>query len=132
MADVQRRVTKAGEVRWDVRYRDDARQQRKRSFGRKVDAQRFARSVETDLLRGDWIDPRRGKELFGVWAEMWMETLGQPQAQDTRELRVDRPSASAATLCDDADRVDRLSVCAGLRRRAQAGRPRRRHGPQHP
>ena len=77
MADVQRRVTKAGEVRWDVRYRDDARHQRKRSFERKVDAQRFARSVETDLLRGDWIDPRRGKELFGAWAEMWMETLGR-------------------------------------------------------
>jgi hypothetical protein len=31
MADLQRRVTKSGEVRWDVRYRDDARQQRKRS-----------------------------------------------------------------------------------------------------
>ncbi len=92
MADVQRRVTKAGEVRWDVRYRDDARQQRKRSFGRKVDAQRFARSVETDLLRGDWIDPRRGKELFGVWAEMWMETLGsrKPKTRESYESIVHR------------------------------------------
>ena len=25
MADLQRRVTKFGEVRWDVRYRDDGR-----------------------------------------------------------------------------------------------------------
>jgi excisionase family DNA binding protein len=25
---------------------------------------RFARTVETDLLRGDWIDPRFGQELF--------------------------------------------------------------------
>ena len=40
MADIQKRQTKSG-VRWDVRYRDDARRQRKRSFERKVDAQRF-------------------------------------------------------------------------------------------
>ena len=46
-------------MRWDVRYRDDTRQQRKKSFTRKVDAQRFANTVETDVLRGDWIDPRR-------------------------------------------------------------------------
>src|SRR6476620_11177836 len=66
MADLQKRITKSGAVRWDVRYRDHARGQRKRSFDRKLDAQRFARSVETDLLRGDWIDPRRGQELFEV------------------------------------------------------------------
>ena len=62
MADVQKRVTASGELRWDVRYRDDARRQRKRSFERKVDALRFGRAVETDLLRGDWIDPRRSQE----------------------------------------------------------------------
>lgn len=63
MADLQRLVTAGGEVRWDVRYRDEARRQRKRSFTRKSDAQRFANSVETDLVRGDWIDP---KQLDGV------------------------------------------------------------------
>jgi hypothetical protein len=77
-------VTRSGEVRWDVRYRDDARQQRKRRFERKLDAQRFARSVETDLLRGEWIDPRRGQELFEVWAAMWMETLAS-RKPETRE-----------------------------------------------
>jgi integrase len=87
MADLQRRVTKSGEVRWDVRYRDDARQQRKRSFERKLDAQRFARSVETDLLRGDWIDPRRGQEPFGEWAAKWLETLGnrKPKTRESYE-----------------------------------------------
>ena len=92
MADLQRRVTKSGEVRWDVRYRDDARQQRKRSFERKLDAQRFARSVETDLLRGDWIDPRRGQELFEVWAAMWMETLAsrKPKTRESYESIVHR------------------------------------------
>ena len=124
---VQRRVTKAGEVRWDVRYRDDARQQRKRSFERKLDAQRFARSVETDLLRGDWIDPRRGRELFEMWAAMWMETLA---AANPRRARATSRS-SIATCCHafgDTDRVDRLSVCARLRERTTLRRPRSRPG----
>jgi integrase len=92
MADIQKRVTRTGAVRWDVRYRDDARRQRKRSFERKVDATRFARSVETDLLRGDWIDPKRGKELFGVWADMWLETLGsrKPKTRESYESIVHR------------------------------------------
>ncbi len=92
MADLQKRVTASGEVRWDVRYRDDARRQRKRSFERKLDAQRFARGVETDLLRGDWIDPRRGQELFDVWAAKWVETLGsrKPKTRETYESIVRR------------------------------------------
>jgi Phage integrase, N-terminal SAM-like domain len=87
VADVQKRLNKSGEVRWDVRYRDDAGQQRKRGFERKLDAQRFARSVETDLLRGDWIDPRRGQEPFGQWADMWLETLGdrKPKTRESYE-----------------------------------------------
>ena len=87
MADVQKRINKSGEVSWDVRYRDDTRQQRKRSFERKLDAQRFARSVETDLLRGDWIDPRRGQEPFSLWADMWLETLGnrKPKTRESYE-----------------------------------------------
>jgi hypothetical protein len=59
-----------------VRYRDHGRGQRKRSFERKLDAERFARAVEADLLRGDRIDPRRSKEPFEEWAVKWMATLG--------------------------------------------------------
>lgn len=92
MADVRKRVTKSGAVRWDVRYRNAARQQRKRSFERKLDAQRFARAVETDLLRGDWIDPRRGREPFGDWAVKWLDTLGnrKPKTRESYESIVQR------------------------------------------
>jgi integrase len=92
MADVQKRLTKSGEIRWDVRYRDRARAQRKRSFERKADAQRFARSVETDLLRGDWIDPRRGKEPFEAWAAKWLDTLGcrKPKTRESYESIIRR------------------------------------------
>jgi len=83
MADIQRRATRDG-VRWDVRYRDASRAQHKRSFQRKVDAQRFANTVETDLLRNDWIDPKRGDELFADWASTWLETV-RDRKPKTRE-----------------------------------------------
>lgn len=121
MADVRKRLTNSGEVRWDVRYRDQARQQHKRSFRRKLDAERFARAVETDLLRGDWIDPRRGKEPFEVWAKQVAGDTGEPQAEDAGELRVDREPASPAALRLDAHRVDRLPVRARLRGKPAAG-----------
>ena len=43
--------------------------------------------METDLLRGDWIDPRRGQELFEMWAAMWMETLAsrKPKTRESYE-----------------------------------------------
>lgn len=86
MADIQRRKTKSG-VRWDVRYRDAQRAQRKRSFARKVDAQRFANTVETDLVRGEWIDPRRSRETFDGWAEKWLATIvdRKPKTRESYE-----------------------------------------------
>ena len=72
MASIEKRTTPSGETRWDVRYRGTDRRQVKRSFKRKIDAQRFANLAEADVLRGDWIDPRRGKETFGHWANQWL------------------------------------------------------------
>ena len=91
MADIQKRQTNNG-VRWDVRYRDDSNRQRKRSFARKVDAQHFTNTVETDLLRGDWIDPRRGQELFGDWAGKWLTTIGdkKPKTRESYESIVNK------------------------------------------
>ena len=59
-----------------VRYRDPNGRQRARNFSRKTDATRFAAAVETDKLRGDWLDPRLGKVNFAEWAEEWLGQLG--------------------------------------------------------
>ena len=87
MADIQKRSTANGGTKWDVRYRDGLRRQRKRAFDRKVDAQRFAHSVEADLVRGDWIDPDRGRELFGDWADKWLATTAnrKPKTRESYE-----------------------------------------------
>ena len=79
MASIEKRTTPSGEVRWDVRYRGSDRRQVKKSFKRKVDAQRFANLAEADVLRGDWIDPRRSRETFGHWAQHWLATTAHLQ-----------------------------------------------------
>lgn len=102
MADVQKRPTARG-TKWDVRYRDESRRQRKRSFDRKGDAQRFANSVETDLVRGDWIDPARGRESFGEWADTWLGTVVdlKPKTRESYESIVSkhlRPKFGSAPI----------------------------------
>lgn len=74
MASIHKRLTPSGDTRWDVRYRDPNRVDRSKSFQRKSDAARFAASVETDINRGEWIDPTLGRETFGFWAEQWLVT----------------------------------------------------------
>lgn len=73
MASIDKRES-AGGVRYDVRYRDPARRLRKKTFGRKVDAERFAKTIGADLVRGDWTDPRGGQLLFADWLAAWQAT----------------------------------------------------------
>jgi integrase len=54
-----------------VRYRDPGDHNRSRTFRRKADAERFAREVEVDMDRGQWIDPRGAD----VALEQWVETF---------------------------------------------------------
>jgi hypothetical protein len=46
---------------WRVGYRGPDRRQRYKTFTRKTDADLFAVTVETDMSRGDWTDPRLGR-----------------------------------------------------------------------
>jgi Phage integrase, N-terminal SAM-like domain len=71
MASVRKRVI-GGRIAWEVRYRDPDRRHRGKTFRRKLDADRFARSVEVDKLEGRWTDPARGRTPFANWAEDWM------------------------------------------------------------
>lgn len=72
MASIKKRSTDAG-VRYDVRYRDPDGKQRMRTFARKVDADRFAATVEADKLRGTYIDPNAGKVTFKEYATAWLK-----------------------------------------------------------
>jgi len=71
MAHVQKRSP--GKYR--VRYRDPDNKERSRTFKKKSDADRFAASVETDMARGTWVSPDRGRQLFSEYAAIWLSTL---------------------------------------------------------
>ena len=59
---------------WRVRYRDPTGRERSRSFVRKVDADRFMATVQADLIRGDWTNPRLSQVTVEEWAERWLRT----------------------------------------------------------
>jgi integrase len=57
--------------RWLARWRDPSGHQRKKSFARKVDAQRWLDQALSDLHRGRYIDPAAAKALTGDFADQW-------------------------------------------------------------
>ena len=59
---------------WRVRYRAPDGRERSQSFTKKGDADDFASTVETDKIRGVWVDPQRGKLTVAEWAESWLST----------------------------------------------------------
>ena len=63
------RRTESG--RWQARYRDPSGRERARNFTRKVDANRFLIGVESDKLRGQWIDPEAARIRLSEVAERW-------------------------------------------------------------
>lgn len=56
MASIEKR-DRGGKVTWLARWRDETGRQGKRSFNRRIDAQRFITQIEADLLRGQYVDP---------------------------------------------------------------------------
>lgn len=55
--------------RWQVRYVDPYSRERAKNFPRKSDAEKFLVTVETDKLRGEWVDPRLSKISFREWTD---------------------------------------------------------------
>jgi integrase len=48
--------------------------ERSRSFVRKADADRFMATIQADLVRGDWTDPRLSRISVEEWSERWLRT----------------------------------------------------------
>lgn len=68
-------IRKTDEGTWRVFYRDPSGRQRNKTFKRKVDADRFAKAVDTDVSRGEWLDPRLAKATVGEYADRWFGTI---------------------------------------------------------
>ena len=66
-------VEKPGEGRWRARYRDPDGRERSRTFGRRIDAERWLTSVEHAKLSGGYVDPANGRVRFDEWAAEWLD-----------------------------------------------------------
>lgn len=82
MASIEKRLIN-DEPRYDVRYREPSGRQRRKTFGKKGFAVRFAATIEADMLRGTYIDPDAGRIAFQKYAENWLRN--QPLEVTSRE-----------------------------------------------
>ena len=58
--------------RYRARFADPLGKVQSRTFARKTDAERFLRQVDSDKLRGHWVDPRDADMPLAVWAEEFL------------------------------------------------------------
>lgn len=70
--------------RYRVRYIDPSGELRQQLFNLKTDADRFDASMRADVARGDWVDPRAGRQTFREAAEHWRGN--QVHADNTAKL----------------------------------------------
>ncbi len=76
MGSVEKRL-RGGKVTWVARWRDPAGRQRKRSFAKKYEAERYLNGVEHDRLTGQYVDPARSRITVGEWAAQWLDAQVQ-------------------------------------------------------
>lgn len=80
--------------RWQASYRTAGGERRTaaKTFATKTDADRWLSTVESDLVRGTWIDDTLAKVSFGDFARHWLQTSPRigPRWRETceRNLRV--------------------------------------------
>lgn len=84
MASIQKRP----DGRWRARYRDAARKEHARHFGRKIDAQRWLDEVTTSVNTGMYVDPTRSRATVGVVAEAWRETPSWAESTRARNVSI--------------------------------------------
>jgi integrase len=80
---VKRRAAKGD--RYDVRYRTADGGVRTKTFSTRRDAQRFGNAVETDKLRGSFVDPRSGRITLAEYSRQWVDARHALRPR-TREL----------------------------------------------
>lgn len=84
MSSVEKRM-RDGRTTWLARWREPNGQHRKRTFARRIDAERHLIGVESHMLDGSYIDPTRSRVTVKVWADQWL--AGQVQLKESTRVR---------------------------------------------
>ena len=72
---IDRKLTRNGDVRYEVRYRAANGKERSRTFRTKKEAERHERGQKTAMERGVWVDPQKGRVTLEQWAIEWQRTV---------------------------------------------------------
>lgn len=72
---IEKRSTRNGESRYEVRLRGADGKERSRTFRTKREAERYERAQHTALDQGLWVDPRSGRVTLATWTAEWQRTL---------------------------------------------------------
>lgn len=97
-------IQKTTSDRWQVRYKDGTRH-RAKTFRRKVDAQKFLHSVETEIASGSYIAAERGAVDVPTWVQQHLDSradLGVTTRNRTQNI-IDvhiRPKWTSVALSD--------------------------------
>ncbi len=91
MASVEKRV-RDGQVTWLARWRDPEGAQRKKTFGKKADADRFLTGIDHSILSGGYIDPAAGRQTF---ADFYAEWASRQVWESTTDKAMDLAARSA-------------------------------------
>ncbi len=81
---IDKRRTRNGETRYEVRIRGGDGKERSRTFRTKKEAERYERSQHSAMEQGLWVDPRGGKVTLEAWAAEWERTVVHLRASTRR------------------------------------------------
>lgn len=75
--------------RWLAAYTDSEGRRRTKGFDRRVDAERFVAQVVADVVRGQYVDPERGRRSFGSFAKEWLAAQTfNPSTREQLDIRL--------------------------------------------
>lgn len=86
MGSVERHSRDTG-VSWQARWRDAEGRQRKRTFNRKCDAERYLAGIQSRLMDSTYIDPSHGRVTVAEWAPSW--SAAQGHLKESTRVRYD-------------------------------------------
>ena len=121
MASIERRKTKDGEPRWDVRHRVGPREV-SRTFRTRSDAVAYRRQIEHDALRGTGFDPRGGTITLDDWWAIWWPLTANLRASTRARDEAYYKARIKPTLGDlQLVRIDRAALRAWIAELRAAG-----------
>lgn len=81
-------VRKRRSGRWEARYtHPDTGEMFYRYFITKAEAEDFLSITDSELLRGDWLDPNQASRPIRLWAEDWYGSLRRPRPRTLATYR---------------------------------------------